>query len=452
MKWTRKLSTWGLSLSLGLSACTVAPPTTGQLRFSFQTPVHSQTQFHLQAIPAQTTRFQLEVSGSNLPEPIRASLNVDKNQSTQTHTLKELPAGPKTVKVQALENDKVLAEASQQVEIKAGEVNRVELELKAIVKQVLLELSEPLPLDAQLELTLSGEGLNAPKSQQLNLKANSKQLELGSLPPGNKQARLIFKAVNNSGQTITSEPISETFNVDSQGGGTLKISLDKLLAAYLSQIDALLSLSPLQILSLIQQLGPERLNELFAQLPADVQARLLQNPQVAAFITVRPSSSPSPTAEPQASAPSETNNLIADVRLALTTPEAPLLLMLTPPVNIPQRIRVLQAGQTHAIFPAQAWGLLVRSNYSGSGKVNYRLQLKRQDGNTQLELREGTLSQRLRVNERDFVGDVLRLRNTDAPVNLPVGNTYVLTLTLKNTESEETQSAEYLIRPVNTEP
>lgn len=272
-----------LGFSLLLGACQVSP--TGSLRFHLSVPQDSgASQFAVRAIPDGTTAFKIHISGEGLSSALIQRFEMVPGK-VQVHTIANLPPGTKKVLVQALLQEQVLAEASQTIEIKTGELKRVEFELAALIQAVKLKLDTPLPLDLDLDLEVSGEGLSESFQKKLTLKADETELDLGVLPAGKKEAKVRFRT-RIEGKEIASEVLTESFQVSENGAGTLNLPISGVLESYTSQLELLLSrLSPLQILAILSQLTPEQLRQLLERLPKALKERLLANPLVRARLT-----------------------------------------------------------------------------------------------------------------------------------------------------------------------
>ncbi len=473
----RRLLPLALGFSLVLGACHVPLATTGSLRFQLAVPQSAAaTHFALQAIPAGTDAFEIQISGQGLASPLVRRFDIAQG-SSQTQTISGLPLGPKTVRVQALAQEQVLAGATQSVEIKAGELGRVELELKALIQQVQVILDTPLPLDFELDLTIRGEGLNENFQKKFNLKAGQTQLEIGALPPGEKEARIIFRT-QAEGKDVFSETLIETFEVSEQGEGILRLGVENILASYSSQLEVLLDRLPvLQVLAILGQLNPEQLRRFLERLPKALRERLLVIPQIRARLgdlatgfvdnssgqirvdtqpiaTASPSplltSSPDPTPSPEPSLKPitvVTKTLTADVRLAFQKPENPNLLMASEPIERDNSLP-LSAGQTQVVAGGKIWGLLIRTD-DLLPVIAYTLHLNTAGiegeglllGREPRELNQFFVYQGVR-----YRGGIIPFRLTDQPIELEPGQSYRLTLNLTHPETNQQEIRVYRIK------
>ncbi len=144
----------------------------------------------------------------------------------------------------------------------------------------------------------------------------------------------------------------------------------------------------------------------------------------------------------------EADSLFADVRLALEEPNRPLLLMLAPPEDIAGRIRILLPGQQITIASNTAWGLLIRSNYTGDLEVPFSASLK-EVGSTDLNTTTRTwntgLRRRFTVNDTGFMGEIIPFKNDSTLINVPAG-TYNLIVSLTHPETGEPEIQTYTIQ------
>ena len=118
--------------------------------------------------------------------------------------------------------------------------------------------------------------------------------------------------------------------------------------------------------------NPERLKQLFFTLPLGARERLRQNPAVADFLPPE-SENPGGTA---------TVASVTDVRLVLSQPLRPLLLLASPRRDAVGEARVLEPGGT--VIPDQnVWGLMVRTRQELLHSRGYDVTV-RQNGMQQL--------------------------------------------------------------------
>jgi len=434
-----------LALSIGVAACQVGEPlTTGGLRFQFQTASKA-VSFQIQAIPAATERFEIEVAGEGLSEPILQTVSLGAGLSSQTHTISALPVGSKTVYVKALGAAGLLAEARVIVMIEAGQMARAELDLVPVsAAQVRLRLLDTVPLDLSLDLTFQGAGLNEALRHQVTLPQGKQEAPLPDLPAGEKQVSMIFRAELN-GRSFASPAQTETLQISAEGQGLLEISAENLLNAFGNELDQLLDgITPAQLLALIAQLGEARLRSIFSQLPPAVRLRILQNAKLSGFTQFLPapqaSAAPSaaPTARPapeDSASPVSASELFADVRLALVELANPQAVLLAAPQDEPGRLRILKPGESHFLFRTAAWALLIRTHYTGQSFISYGTELKRLSNGEVIWRSNGELRSTLELNGESFISDAVYFRPNRSVLSLEPGQ-YELTLRAQNPSTQ----------------
>ncbi|MBF2053217.1 MAG: hypothetical protein IGS03_07090 [Candidatus Sericytochromatia bacterium] len=431
-----------LASSLLLGAC--QSPATGGLRFQFAAPaVRSQAlDFALQAIPEETERFEIQVTGAGLASPLRAEISLGDSETSVTYTLDAIPTGPKQVRVRALVGSQVLAEASASVLIEGGQTAQAVLELQPVSSApARLRLSEALPLEIRADLRIQGEGLSMPLNTQITLPAGQQTADLPALPPGSKQIQLVF-STRIEGETVRSVPREENLVVAEDGSAELTIAADELMLTFSQTLDRLLdTLTPAQLLALLAQFREARLRTLFAALPPAVQARILANPRLAALVESLPDALPSvapvpevtpePTAQPAAP---NADTLLGDVRLLLTATSQPLL-QLREPVEETEatalRMRVLTPDTDHLVFRNTFWALLVRTRYQGDQFIPYGASLVREGESEALWRSNGEIRTAIPFDGQDYLGTAILFNQDQTPLTLEPGR-YVLTLNARN--------------------
>ena len=302
----------------------------GSLRFSVLMP-QAGSQFGIKAIPPQTARFTLVISGDNMPQSRTETLNVDGSSSTQTHVVSALPLGEKLVTVTALDADgKALAEASTRVNITASATARAELDLRSLLESVTVRLTTGLPLTLNVRTTLTGEGLANPLSSTETFALLNSSFTLDDVPRGSKNLSLTLSTTV-GGQTLTSSAISRPIQVVSNTGATVELSFVDILTAFRSQLETLAAgFPPEQLINLFLQVPTSLDGQLRTLLPQSVKLILGVNPVLAERLGItlpQPSATPTaqPTATPEPTAtPSANSNLtIERVRLV----KRPLLIL-----------------------------------------------------------------------------------------------------------------------------
>lgn len=273
----------------------------GSLRFSVLMP-QQEGSFGIKAIPPQTARFSLQISGENMSQSRTETLNVDGSASTQTHVVSALPLGEKLVTVTALDAEgKALAEASTRVNITASATARAELDLRSLLETVTVRMTTGLPLTLNVRTTLSGEGLETPISSTETFGLLNSSFTLEDVPRGSKNLSLTLSTTLN-GQTLTSNAISRQIQVVSNSGATVDLAFIDVLTAFGPQLEALAAAVPLeQLINLFLQV-PTRLDpQLRSLLPQPVKVMVSVNPTLAERLGItrpEPSATPTPISSP----------------------------------------------------------------------------------------------------------------------------------------------------------
>lgn len=459
-RWMGKIPYAALTLSLLLACQTTTPPvSSGALSFRFQTPAANPGVFQLKAIPQGTEKIELLITGDGLQNPITRSFALGAAGSSHQETIPNLPVGNKQVRVQALNGQELLAQGTASVSIQANQTAQTEIELLPIVK---LALAQPLPLDLAVKSLSQGQGLAQSQEAQAQVKAGEQSATLDFLPLGQKQITLELTLSVAQRSFKVTLPVSELEVKTS--GNQISLSLEQVLNALSGQLSDLMdqfAKDPAAPLGLglwaagMNQNHPGLLMQVFLKLPAAIQARLRQNPEIAKYLPLEnaqpnPPASAAPTSEPTAEPTPEASAvsseaLIADARLAITRPERPVMVMLQPPQNVAGELRVLRPDDTIQLAANQVWGLLVRSSYSGTEEVPYGITLKA-EGSTSPGGRvwNGTLRQRFSLNQRNFSGEAVAFGG-NAGIALEPGK-YTLQLTLKHPETAASEIASYQLQ------
>lgn len=495
-RWVGFIVVSALASTLALGACT--SPThnqTGRMSFRFASPQYNQSQFRIQAIPADTERFEITITGLGLTEARTASVEANGEASSQTHTISELPIGSKTVRVQAYNGETVLAEDTTTVRIVAGATVNAELELKPVSPepspsaeigdgQVRFTLEKALPVAIRVGLQISGEGLNSPKEHAFEMAAGSTAEALESLPPGPKTVKVTLSA-NAQGQQITGNTDTLEFTVDEKGGGQINYAIDNFLASFRGQLSGLIAnLTPLELFGLINSIGAERLNEVFSQLPPAVQNSIRNNPALAELLdpdvlnppepeaSASPDASAPPAAEasaeptPEASAETPVEaGILARVRLLSLAPASDLQELAsnisdTDSDTDPEDINLVPVAKTllpsfmRTIRRAYGWGLLLVSGFEVSDtetppSLNYKIQI------THLSIppknvfdSSGSINNFARVNNKAVVAGFVPFKNGEL-VELPQG-LYSVFVRLEDPVSGENRQETYTFRVPDT--
>lgn len=431
MRWMGRLS--ALLTASVLLGCQTLPGMSpvgesGALHFRFQTPAlqAAPLAFSIQTVPSGTNRFSVEISGQGLSQPLTSSFDIGSGQ-TQSRTISGLPVGPKTVRVSALHNQDVLASGSAAVTIEAGKTAQAELELQAQSAEVTAKLETPLPLDLSLKLQITGNGITSPIERRVQFDRSQTSVSVGTLPLGAKQIQIEMIATAGD-QTETASAPDASLNVTS-GDNTLNISAESVIRAFADDLEALLSKADaLSVLAWITELrkDPARLKRLFFMLSPETRERLRQNPAVSGLL-------PPESENPGAPA---TLASVTDVRLVLSQPLRPLLLLTSPRRDAAGETRVLEPGGT--VIPDQnAWGLMVRTTFGGSAVVNYRYELRHSANNSVLASGSGTLAQRVSTDTRSASGDLIPFRGSEL---LVLSGEYMLSLNLSADGASESHS------------
>ncbi len=254
----------------------------GSVRFRFEMP---KAGFALQAIPAGTNSFEIEISGEGMSTPRKETFNQADDGNTKT--ISELPIGSKQIVVKALKGTELLANGTSSVTIAAGKTASAEVTLAEVlrVRPVSIKLEEPLPMDLVFKTRITGQGLNNPFEKEVTIAADETEARLGDFPLGAKEVQFTITAVAGSKRvSVTPEPRNITV---SESGASLDISAGSVISSFGNDLESLLSSADsLKVLTWIQTLRarPARLRELFFMLPPAARQRLRQNPLVSSFL------------------------------------------------------------------------------------------------------------------------------------------------------------------------
>lgn len=239
---------FGLSLvgALSLSACQLSP--TGSLQFQVQLPAQQQTAFQLQAIPQNTNRLRIEISGQGLNTPYTETLTADSGDNRFTRNI-VLPVGEKTIEVQAFEDDTLLAKGAATATIQTGQKEQLTLTLTPVdtapANALEITLTGIIPADIPMTLRISGAGLAQALERSVTMPAgiNSTAVLEEALPPGEKRLEMRIQTPDGLGERLPT--IVENVTVNAEGGAAVNLSLEALVERYraeLSQIPEALDL------------------------------------------------------------------------------------------------------------------------------------------------------------------------------------------------------------------
>lgn len=246
----KRFTTTFLSMSvigtLSFSAC--HPGSSGSLQFQVQLPAQQSALFQLQAIPKNTNRLSLEISGQGLNTPYTETFTADSGENRFTRNI-VLPVGEKTIQVQAFQDEKLLAKGEATTTIQAGKKEQLTLTLSPVdtapENALEITLAGIVPTDIPMTLRISGTGLAQALERKLTLPAgvNPTALLEEAFPPGEKRLEIRIQTPDGLGEQLP--VIVENFTVSEEGGAELELSLEALIARYraeLSQIPELLDL------------------------------------------------------------------------------------------------------------------------------------------------------------------------------------------------------------------
>lgn len=158
-------------LSLGLCGCHIPVDANGRLAVAIRWP---QASFSTLAMPQNTSRILLTISGKGLDSPLQKEFS--RSGTPEERLTLTLPIGDKQVKVEA-QDDKglLLAEDSDDIEILPGQNSRLEMDLKLVVA-----VAPPLlPTSSG-----SGGGSSASGSQPSSPRGGGAPLAGGQSGPG----------------------------------------------------------------------------------------------------------------------------------------------------------------------------------------------------------------------------------------------------------------------------
>lgn len=246
----KRFATTFLSMSvigtLGLSAC--HPDNSGSLQFQVQLPAQQSALFQLQAIPQNTNRLHLEISGQGLTNPYTETFTAKSGENRFTRNI-ILPVGEKTIQVQAFQDETLLAKGEATTTIQTGKKEQLTLTLSPVdtapENALKITLAGIIPTDIPMTLRISGTGLAQALERKLTLPAgvNPTAVLEEALPPGEKRLEIRIQTADGLGEKLPT--IIENFTVSDERGAALQLSLEALIQRYraeLSQIPELLDL------------------------------------------------------------------------------------------------------------------------------------------------------------------------------------------------------------------
>lgn len=212
----RSLPTLFLTLLLLAPSCSpagVGPVgSTGSIQLKLAIP-QSQMMFGVRKIPSETVRFKIQISGTGLDKAKEDSISLQGGE-TRTYSAKDLPIGPKTIKVTAYDQAKGLAAASATAEVKPGETASVTLELQSILKSLTLSLQQAMPLDLQLQTDIAGSNIEpAPLAATQFLPQGQRSVTFTDIPGGEKQISVKILIPLSNQDAFASAPIQKSFNL-----------------------------------------------------------------------------------------------------------------------------------------------------------------------------------------------------------------------------------------------
>jgi cell division septum initiation protein DivIVA len=226
-----------LSLISLVSCSNINTNKSGVIKLGFTFPEKSG--FSIKAIPNNTESFQINISGEGLGTPIEKKITKDNSEKV---LIQEIPSGNKTVIVKALDNSgKLLAQAEEKIEIKAGEVNKLTMELKELLKNFKIKIRN---FSSNTPYVLAEFKANN-KTIQEELKSN--EIELKEIEPGQLKVKI-------SSYAYDSTPMFN-FNktIDTSKSNSEEIDLEQISLPKVSELDAS-NISPIQFQKIIDTL------------------------------------------------------------------------------------------------------------------------------------------------------------------------------------------------------
>lgn len=447
----------GLLLLSHLNSCTQLPvhtPNTGSIRFQLAFPAglnQAQTDFALKAIPAATRSFEIQISGAGLSTPKTVKLTANAGESQKTHTIGELPVGPKQVRVTAFDENKALASASQEVTIAASQTTRAEFDLRSALFALEVRLPQAVPMAIPVQAKVSGENiLGAGLNLTGNFAAGSNSLTLADLPEGKKQLGLSVQ-FNFNGQSLTSETITK--EVTGKAGETARVELS------LNEIANAL------VPALLKQ-NPTNLPNLLNQIPAELVAFLRNNALLAALLNARPSAAPtavptpqptpsaepSPQPTPEASAtPQEMKLEIFDGRVVTR----PLLLLRDTVESLvastDPEVRMLQPNaDLQVTLGRKIHAAVIRLNYTGEDKPEVNIRVENLD-NAKAPINDRVFPAAATVPgllPNRYNALILMLQEDGTPPTLDTLATYRITVTARANQGQNVARASFRVKVV----
>lgn len=201
------------ALTLGTTgtACGVVNPNheqpKGTLSFVVQFPdIEESNSFSTQAIPAETVKFHIQISGTGLNQQKLDTISLE-NGKLQTYKANRLPIGLKKVTVIASDGQKHLSAQSTEVNIQPGQTTRAVLELESILQSLTLELKNKVNEQTMVQVNVAGAGFEKgyEMNKVLTFKPGQESLQLEGIPMGSKNIEV--KLVGSNPTTLVNKTV-----------------------------------------------------------------------------------------------------------------------------------------------------------------------------------------------------------------------------------------------------
>lgn len=448
----------GLLLLGNLISCTQTPThpqstdrqSTGSISFRLAFPpisLQNQTGFSLKAIPAGTRSFEIHISGAGLTEPKTVKITATAGESQKTHSIGDLPTGPKQVRVTAFDENKALATASQEVMIVASQTTRAEFDLRSALFALEVKLPRDVPVAIPVQATVTGDNiLGSGLALTSHFPSGGSSLTLADLPAGKKELALRVQfSINN--QTLSSEPIRKEVTGQAGESASIEISLNEIANAL---VPTLLKQNLADLPNLLNQIPPDLVEILRSN--ALLAALLNNRPSPVPSPVSTPTPEPSPTPSPAATAvPQDLKLEILDGRV-VTRPLSLLRDTVDSLVsNTDPDVRVLTpSADLEVKLGKQMNGAVVRLNYNGPDKPEVTIRVENLD-NDKAPINERVFPAAITAKgliENRYNALVLILQADLTPAVLDTLATYRITVTARANNNQQISRATFRVKVV----
>ena len=218
-----------------LISCSTPTNDKGYVKLDFKFP--QKISFNTKTIPDSTESLEISIQGEGLSDPLIKKIS--RNNSDKVF-FQEVPIGLKKIKVSAFDNSsKTLATGQTDIYIKAGQINKANLELKELLKDFKIILSN-YPGDGYVYAQIKT------KNKVIQEEIKNNQIELKDIEPGNIDLKVT--AFSNDSTPI----LSIEKSLDTSSSDLAEVKLDTISLPGVSDFDINTSI-PFEVLGLLNK-------------------------------------------------------------------------------------------------------------------------------------------------------------------------------------------------------